>query len=568
MTSMPLNENITKRAAVKLFNILGGAVTDPQEEPVQHNSLNVLGNQPLDYEQIEAEVAAFETQERERLGIKEEKINHWFDANPQRFTKDQKETTTLLVGGLTQAQDYLAAGALAALGYKLQVLEVPNNDALRYGKEFGNRGQCNPTYFTVGNLVKHLCEMRDKQGMSTEEIVENYLFLTAGACGPCRFGTYATEYRKALRDAGFEGFRVMLFQQQGGLKQATGEESGLELNPKFFMQILKSIMAGDVLNAVGYRIRPYEINKGDTNIALDECKKILHDALSNKKSILRALVKCRQRLNKVAVNRLQPKPKVSIIGEFWAMTTEGDGNYKLQQFLESEGAEVDIQLVSAWLLYNVWQHRFDTRRRMTMKHEDQGKTGLKGKGDPRKKLAGLWVADKALRSTFHVFAKAIGLNNYHLPDMEEIATISHQYYDNHLRGGEGHMEVGKLIQTVNKKKAHMVISVKPFGCMPSSGVSDGIQSLITTKYPEAIFCAIETTGDGAVNVQSRVQMDLFKARQAAIKEYEENLRQAGLSQEQAEKRLKKKGKASPLYYPDHKMGIAGTGATYISELAA
>ncbi len=50
------------------------------------------------------------------------------------------------------------------------------------------------------------------------------MFLTAGACGPCRFGMYVTEYRKALRDAGFDGFRVMLFQQQGGLKQATGDE--------------------------------------------------------------------------------------------------------------------------------------------------------------------------------------------------------------------------------------------------------------------------------------------------------------------------------------------------------
>ena len=35
---------------------------------------------------------------------------------------------------------------------------------------------------------------------------------------------YVTEYRKALRDAGFDGFRVMLFQQTGGLKQATGDE--------------------------------------------------------------------------------------------------------------------------------------------------------------------------------------------------------------------------------------------------------------------------------------------------------------------------------------------------------
>ncbi len=88
------------------------------------------------------------------------------------------------------------------------------------------------------------------------------MFVTAGACGPCRFGTYVTEYRKALRDSGFEGFRVLLFQQQGGLKQATGEEQGLKMNPKFFMALLKAILIGDVLNVLGYRIRPYEVVPG------------------------------------------------------------------------------------------------------------------------------------------------------------------------------------------------------------------------------------------------------------------------------------------------------------------
>src|SRR5262245_11454000 len=112
-----------------------------------------------------------------------------------------------------------------------------------------------------------------------------------------------------------------------------------------------------------------------------------------------------------------------------------------------------------------------------------------------------WGAEKAGRAIFGVYSRAIGLDGYALPDMDQVATISHQYYDNHLRGGEGHMEVGKLIQTVERRKAHMVISVKPFGCMPSSGVSDGVQSLITARYPEAIFTAIETIGDGEVHLQ-------------------------------------------------------------------
>ncbi len=515
------------------------------------------------YEDIEAEVRAFEERERRRLGLVEEPVDHWVDRNPQAFTRAERPRTTILLGGLTIAHDLLARAAFSGLGYKVQPLDVPDADALRFGKEFGNRAQCNPTYFTVGNLVKHLVHLRDREGMPVDEIVRSHVFLTAGACGPCRFGTYVTEYRKALRDAGFEGFRVLLFQQQGGLRQATGEDAGLEFSPTFFVSLLKALLAGDALNLAGYRIRPYEVEAGATDRALDRCKAILTAAFEQRRSVLAALWKCRRVLAGVRVNRLQPKPKVAIIGEFWAMTTEGDGNYRLQRFLESEGAEVDIQPITAWLLYNIWEHAWDTKRRITLRFDDEGNFGLKGT-NPRRKLALLAVADWALRRAFGLYTKTIGVGGYHLSDMDEIATISHQYYDNHLRGGEGHMEVGKLIQHVEQKKTHMVISVKPFGCMPSSGVSDGVQSLVTAKHPEAIFCAIETTGDGAVNAQSRVLMDLFKARQRARQEYQDLVSASGLTEEELERRARRRGFQRALYYPRHV--LAGTASNTLLAL--
>ena len=100
------------------------------------------------------------------------------------FTKSEKSKITMLVGGLTVAHDYFVEAGLSGVGYTVQMLECPTNAALQYGKEFGNRAQCNPTYFTVGNLVKYLSVLRDK-GMTSEEIVKKYVFLTAGACGPC-----------------------------------------------------------------------------------------------------------------------------------------------------------------------------------------------------------------------------------------------------------------------------------------------------------------------------------------------------------------------------------------------
>ena len=516
---------------------------------------------------IDAELKKFEDAEREKLGLEIEK--RWLEdmANLQ-FTKSEKAHITLLIGGLTMAHDYLVSGAFTSLGYNTVPLDAPNYDALRAGKEFGNRGQCNPTYFTVGNLVKYLVYLRDERGVSTKEIVDKYVFLTAGACGPCRFGMYVTEYRKALRDAGFDGFRVMLFQQQGGLQQATGEASGLELNAPFFMGMLKGLIAGDVLNGIGYRLRPYEVVPGATDKAIEEAKKICYDALLNKKSILRALMKSKELFKKVEGDRTRVKPKVAIIGEFWAMTTEGDGNYQLQRFLEKEGAECDIQFVKAWILYNIWEVRFDTAQRASLRGTDSSKNSLKDAGEYGVfiRKIGLWAGDKALRAAFQTFAHAGGFYGYHLPDMDAVADVAAPFYNNDLRGGEGHMEVGKLILNVVKSKATMTLSVKPFGCMPSSSVSDGVQSLITEKFPGTIFCAVETSGDGAVNFQSRVQMYLFKAKQAAQAEFEKALADTGLTLEQITAFLDENPRyAASLHLPPH--AAAHTGGDLVHEIA-
>ena len=470
------------------------------------------------------------------------------------------------------AHDLFIQAALRGIGYKVLALDTPDNDALQYGREYGNRGQCNPTYFTVGNLVKYLDSLRE-QGKSKEEIVKNHLFITAGACGPCRFGTYVTEYRKALRDSGFDGFRVLLFQQTGGLKQATGDGVGLEMNPTFFWGVVRAILIGDCLNALGYRIRPYEVEPGATDRALETSKRLISQAFEQNTSLPVALLKVRREMGKVAVDRTRAKPRVGIIGEFWAMTTEGDGNYGLQRFLEAEGAEPDIQLVTAWLLYMIWQGRYDTEERAKLRGVDKDKSehggskfSLKGV-DVRKRIASLWAGEKVLRGLFQTFAMSIGLNDYHLPDMDQIAEISHAFYDNNLRGGEGHMEVGKLIQNVAYSKVNMTLSVKPFGCMPSSSVSDGIQSFITELYPQGIFLPIETNGDGAVNVYSRVQMQLFKAKQLAQKEVDKALADVGMTIEEVRDYLKKHpSMASAFHRAPHKAGC--TAADLVYEVGA
>ncbi len=450
------------------------------------------------------------------LGYLGRESTQWRDTINKSYTRADKKDTTILFGGMTILQDKLVMAALQSLGENYVALPNPDFESFRKGKTFGNRGQCNPTYFTVGNLVKYLQNLQKETGMSSEEIVQKYLYVTAGGCGPCRFGMYITEYRKALKDAGFEGFRIMSFQHNEGIFQAENEEESMNFSPKFFITLIKSIIIGDIINLLTYKIRPYELDKGSTDRAVEKCYEILSDAFMQKKNLVLAMWQCRKVLEKVKLDRLQPKAKVMVMGEFWAAMTEGDGNYNLHKFLESEGAECIPQPIMSRLMLSIWEAEYAAGKTEDLENREMKSIDF---SNVKTKMM-MKLAKAAVKTYFTMYAKAAGLHDYEIPNIEALSKLSKVYYPLDAEGGEGHLEVAHLLESVKHNLSHLVISVKPFGCMPSSAVSDGIQSLVTSHYPSANFLSIETSGEGAANFYSRVQMALFKAKQSAKEEFE------------------------------------------------
>ncbi|MFO0632133.1 MAG: hypothetical protein U0168_04705 [Nannocystaceae bacterium] len=520
------------------------------------------------------------------------------------FTADQRAHTTLLFGGFTFRHEYLIKCAFENLGYKSEVLPTPNTDAFQAGKEYGNNGQCNPTYFTVGNLVQYLQWLRDEKGLSTQEIIDRYFFVTAGACGPCRFGMYEAEYRLALRNAGFDGFRVLLFQQKGGLKQAD-VEAGLNLNTDFFMGLVNAINMGDLLNELANQMRPYEVVPGEVDRVLDEALLFLGEAVKQKRPAqlrgkvrellsgsadkLDLLVKfldmvtsndyveplreVARRMNEVQLDRLQPKPMVKVTGEFWAQTTEGDGNFNMFRFLQTEGAEIITEPIATWLTYMLWQEKIKAKdRRMIDETQAELKWWQLGKRfelDSRylKKRTAMELADRVYRREYDRMREALGGTTHEIVDMFEMERLAHQFYHTRSEGGEGHLEVAKNIYYTVKGIAHMVLSLKPFGCMPSTQ-SDGAQSAVINHFKEMIYLPIETSGEGEINAHSRVQMALGEAKAKCKREFAEMLEQVPYSLEQ----VRAYAKAHPevnraLYHLPHYEGVTGTAARMVKHLA-
>jgi len=546
-------------------------------------------------------------EERARLereaGVPKQDVHHFKRPVERPFTKQERAFTTLLFGGLTWKHEKLVHGALEGLGYKARPVPTPNVRAFQLGKEYGNNGQCNPTYFTVGNLVQYL-QTLEEEGMSKQEIIDNHVFFTAGACGPCRFGMYEAEYRLALRNAGFDGFRVLLFQQSGGLSQSDAE-AGLEMNLDFFLGILNALNCGDVMNEVAYAIRPYEMEAGATDKVLDQNMEYLHEIFKTKRpwrlngnlarylggfsdtaqyvgkfvsqikgdDYLPALKHCRDRFDSVEIDRLRVKPIVKITGEFWAQTTEGDGNFNMFRFLQREGAQVLVEPIGTWIMYMIHQV---IQKYKDLKGLEEGaimpplwRLGTRAKIEIgfRQKVAKLKLAESIFKNEYHKIVEALGGIAHHLADQYELQRIGHPFYNSRAGGGEGHLEVAKNIYYSNKDLAHMVLSLKPFGCMPSTQ-SDGAQSAVVSNFKDMIYLPVETSGEGEINAHSRVQMALGEAKSKAKKEFAEALERTGLTLDACRAWVDKHPETKrPTYHVPHTKGVVGQAANFVHHIA-
>jgi len=560
----------------------------------------------------EADIKARLEAERARLrkiaGLDEPE--HFHRPVERAFTAEQRPHTTILFGGFTWKHEDLIRAVFQGSGYRCEKLPVPDVPAFQTGKEFGNNGQCNPTYFTVGNLVQYL-QFLEKEGIPRQQILDNYVFFTAGSCGPCRFGMYEAEYRFALKNAGFDGFRVLLFKDSDGIKAESGEP-GLKFSIDFGFGMLNAMHMGDVMNDLIYQIRPFEAKKGETDRIFRETVDGLCADLKNRKAFeieqvapdwakpkfksnkilrntfnvfgkwhehmwgkdyLAALKNARAKMDSIEVDRTKVKPVVKITGEFWAQLTEGDGNFHMFEFLEREGAQVLVEPIATWVAYLMYQAKAHAIAKWPVNrpHKDpkwyEAKKQFANYIGLRKKLWGIGFGQKAWNFFYHRTAEQLGGITHHLVPQNELADLAHPFYNQYARGGEGHLEVGKNVYYTIHKLCHMVLALKPFGCMPSSQ-SDGVQSAVINKFKDMIFLPIETSGEGEVNAHSRVQMALGEAKVKAKAEFEQCLKQTGKTLAEIHAYMDEHPELKkPFYYVPHRPGIAGTAAQFVLHVS-
>lgn len=494
-------------------------------------------------------------------------IAHYTAYKPRPFTREERGSVTILFGGMTWKHERLVQGVFHNLKYKAQPLPNIARADLDAGKELIDVGACCPTIFTTGNLVNFLKSEAGTRGK--EDVTNRYVFLTAGACGPCRFGQYHESYTMALDGMGLGDFRVFLLAQDQ-LDQGPSNGGGLEINLPLSLGIVWAIFCGDLLTDLEYLTRPYEVTPGQTDRVLRESTEYLYEVFRNRPTrgkkwgilawhllsdyFTDALREVKKKWDAIEVDRLQVKPKVKITGEFWLQTHEGEGNYNIKQWLEQEGAETIPPPIAVWLDYLLHFPKWQLEERRELKRNFAWK------------LAVLRTVAQVYRHTYNRFRKALGCLPYELPNQEEIKRMAAPYYHHGLQGGEGHMLIGKALYAYHHKKAHMICELSPYSCMPNT-MSIGSMANVLGKYPDLLYAPIEVKGDAEVHALSRCQMILTEAKRRARSEFEEVMDRAGLTLEAIRRYEEKHPEVRKSTYRVPHYGYAGTAANYVFHLA-
>ena len=486
---------------------------------------------------------------------------HYRAYTPKPFTRAERDSTTILFGGLHWRIERVIQAVLEGTGYKAQILPVATKEDLLTGREVADIGQCCPTSFTTGNLANYLGGEAKRIG--ADEVAKRYVYVTAGSCGACRFGQYHQSYELALRNTGLESFRMFLLGQEG-LDQGAAPGGGLDLNLPFTLGAVWAVVLADVVQDLEYRTRPFEVNRGDTDRVARESVEHLYQAFLRRPSrgekwgsaiwhlgtgyFVNAMREVRRRFDAIEVDRTRVKPVVKITGEFYLQTVEGDPNHNIHRWLESEGAEVYPAAITVWLDYLM--------RLAVQEHEDRA--GLR-KGARTKALA-LRSAQAMLRWTHARMRRAVGGVPRGLPGQYELRKLAAPWFHSRLNGGEGDMLVGKALWAHRHKKAHMICELSPYSCMPNT-MSVGAMAGVIGKHPDLLYAPIEIKGDAEVHALSRCQMVLTEAKKRAQREYESVLERTGFTTQALRAAVERRPELRRATFAvPHHGGAAGTAA--------
>jgi predicted CoA-substrate-specific enzyme activase len=378
----------------------------------------------------------------------------------------------------------MLAAAARSIGVPSEVLPIQTEEDLAIGRKYTSSKECFPMICVTGSFVKKLQEPgADPSKMS---------FFMPDHNGPCRFGQYNHFHRILFDRLGYSNAELITPSNDTSYEDVAGEHG-----QKFRINAWKGFIVADYIRKIYREIRPYEINKGESDRIYEDAFKRLERCIEKgSRGLHTVLAGIASDFMSIKVDKTKRKPVVAIIGEIFMRDNAGcNGN--IANRLEDLGVEVLIGPFSEWIYYST--HRFTRDSRW--KNDNKGiiKSRIQGFGQDviaRSLLRGI------KKYTDH--HKDVSLHQM----LALCNTYVNEYYD-----GDPPIAMGTSV-ALSKRGVSGFAAILPFTCMPGTLIAS-VSDSFRKDHNNIPFLNIAYDGQDTVSLDTRLQAFVFQVKEYA-----------------------------------------------------
>ena len=396
-----------------------------------------------------------------------------------KFYKKDKKIRTLLIPNISEEVSTLLCGILEKENFIVKSIPVGGTEQIKLGKKYVHNDICFPCQMVIGELISAL----QKGNYSQDEVAVGMVKFQCD----CRMSHYAGLLRKGLDAAGFE--RVPILTTDVNDTKKMHPHVAL-LGVSAVLEAIWSFEMLDILTELCRKIRPYEINKGETDRVYKKCVDKIADGIRRGISeARRAFEECIDDMSHISYDRSRLKPRVFVTGEL-LVTYHPGSNFNIEIYLEENGMETVFPRITDQL-------RKDFRATEC---------------EIKDYHANIFPYPFAVTWLFDEIQKKL----------EKIA-IRHPLYKKAMRPKDMYQEVNDIIpETLScgegwlmaaeighyaKENVRSFVILQPFGCLPNHICGRGTIKKLKEKYSGIQILPLDLDPDTSyANVENRLQM--------------------------------------------------------------
>ncbi len=409
------------------------------------------------------------------------------------FTKEMKEEYTILMPQMLPIHFSMFRKLLELEGYHVDQLNNDSRNVVDEGLKYVHNDTCYPALLVIGQFMDAI-----KNGGYDPHKVALFITQTGGGC---RASNYIHLLRKALKKAGMDYIPV--------ISVSFGMESnpGFSLTIPLIQKLIYGMMYGDIIMNVANQVRPYELNRGDTDKMVTTwvdrlVDRFTHGQGMSRKAMRRGFDEIIADFAAIPVDLSQEKIRVGVVGEIYVKFS-ALGNNHLEDFLLSEGTEPVVPGLTDFMIFKIFNRVSDYN--------------IYGGSLATKEVCTFFMGyiEKCQHDMIDALEKS---GRFRAPgDFAQLRELAKDYLGEGCKMGEGWLLTAEMLELIHSG-TNNIVCTQPFGCLPNHIVGKGMIRALKDDYPESNIVAIDYDPSATkINQENRIKLMLANGKAMAKK---------------------------------------------------